>query len=239
MPLTIATTGSFAGVAGAAAAPGAGVRAWRALVRAWPALPARGAGCWAQAGPTIATAAQKRTTGRRVRKQRLIGGLRKWDGGGRRVGRVYTSGVRPKQAPRWPRSPANRALPPLLCDRPWPAVALTPGCALTISLSGGGPHDPPKSFKSRGFHVGRARPEPFRVGQRPLRQRLDKPVAKINALEPDFSKLSDDAAARPRPTSSASGSPRAKSSTICWPKPSPRCARRPSARSASAISTCS
>ena len=64
-------------------------------------------------------------------------------------------------------------------------------------------------------------------------------VAAINALEPEFEALSDEAVAGRRPTSSAPNSPPARRSTISSRPLSPRCARRPSARSSSAISTCS
>ena len=64
-------------------------------------------------------------------------------------------------------------------------------------------------------------------------------VAPINALEPKFEALSDDEL-----RGKTNGVPRAagqwaRPSTIFCPKPSPRCARRPSARSVSGTSMCS
>ena len=63
-------------------------------------------------------------------------------------------------------------------------------------------------------------------------------VDKINALEPALTTLSDEELAARRDIQ-GSGSRTAKPSTTSCPKPSPRCARPRSARSASAISTCS
>ena len=60
---------------------------------------------------------------------------------------------------------------------------------------------------------------------------FDKPVAKINALEPELAKLTDEQL-RAKTTE-------ARPWTTSWSRPLPWCARRPSARSASATSTCS
>ena len=60
----------------------------------------------------------------------------------------------------------------------------------------------------------------------------------INALEPELAALSDDEL-RARTAQFKQQLPTAPSSTTSCPTPSPRCAKPPSARSASAISTCS
>ena len=57
--------------------------------------------------------------------------------------------------------------------------------------------------------------------------------------KPEIAKLSDDAAEGQDRRVPARSWPRARRSTTCWSRPSPWCARPPSARSASAISTCS
>ncbi len=86
--------------------------------------------------------------------------------------------------------------------------------------------------------VGHACKEDFRLGQRPAAEDLPPKVAAINALEPEIAKLSDDEL-RARTDASGPSSRPARRSTTSWSRPSPPCARRPSARSASAISTCS
>ncbi len=68
---------------------------------------------------------------------------------------------------------------------------------------------------------------------------LGKYVDAVNALEGQISALSDDELRGADGAVSASGWPMAKSSTTCFPRPSRRCAKRPSGRSASAITTSS
>ena len=64
-------------------------------------------------------------------------------------------------------------------------------------------------------------------------------VDAINALEKELEKLSDEALRARTEAFREAGARRASRSTISWFRPSRPCARRPSARSASAISTCS
>ena len=68
---------------------------------------------------------------------------------------------------------------------------------------------------------------------------LGKYVDAVNALEADISRRCPTMSCARRPSCSASASPTAKSSTACSPKPLRRCAKRRSARSASAIMTSS
>ena len=78
-------------------------------------------------------------------------------------------------------------------------------------------------------------PASFRLRQRPAREGYQSRVNAINAIEPELAALSDEAL---KARTTASSSPTAKHSTS-WFRRSPRCARRPSAPSASAISTSS
>ena len=64
-------------------------------------------------------------------------------------------------------------------------------------------------------------------------------VAEINALEPKFAAMNVRTAARADARHSRSDWPRARRSKTSYPKPSRSCAKPPSARSASGISTSS
>ena len=86
-------------------------------------------------------------------------------------------------------------------------------------------------------HARRTGQKHLRFGQRPLRPLDGQDRRRDRRLRADH--FGDDRrrAARPDRHVPRSGSPTATSSTTSSPKPSPRCARRPSARSASAITT--
>ena len=68
---------------------------------------------------------------------------------------------------------------------------------------------------------------------------LGKYVDAVNGFEAEHLRADATTSCAARPSCSASGSPTARSSTTCSPKPSRRSARRRSARSASAITTSS
>jgi preprotein translocase subunit SecA len=63
-------------------------------------------------------------------------------------------------------------------------------------------------------------------------------VDRINALEPEFEKLTDEGIIE-KTAELANARRTAKASTTCCPRPSPIAARAPSARWACAPSTCS
>ena len=68
---------------------------------------------------------------------------------------------------------------------------------------------------------------------------LGKIVDKINALEPTIEAMTDEELKGQTAALQGAGSTTARRSTTSSPKPSPRSARPPSARSASAITTSS
>ena len=70
-------------------------------------------------------------------------------------------------------------------------------------------------------------------------KRLPATVDAINALETEMAELSDAELAGQDRRIPRRTSPTAPASTTCWSRPSPWSARRPSAPSACAISTCS
>ena len=83
---------------------------------------------------------------------------------------------------------------------------------------------PSWSIKARMFgRIARASSGPPTTG----RQGPRRPVAKINALEPEIASPVGRGAARPRPPSSSERLAKGETSTSCCRRPSPRCARPP------------